>query len=172
MAAVPAPAVHSHCTPKKGTFFHYFPTKLDVLVAVLETGVADLREAFDAIEQRTSGLSAIEEYADQAGAEMANPAFATFVGGLSSVERDPRVAEVLANEAAIIDDFVRRHVSAGRDTGEIRTDVPAAELSTWIRWIVDGAAAGAATTGAAPDTSVVSAIRAVAVSDRGARAAP
>src|SRR5690606_2242384 len=129
-----------------------FPTKLDVLVAVLEAGCADLKARLAHVEQEASGLAAIEHHATSSEAEMADESFAVFVSGLAGVESDPRVAAALEEEAALVAAFLARHVRIGQDAGEIRTDVPPGTLATWVSWLIDGAAQ-AAVTGQGPDDS-------------------
>ncbi|MFB2580962.1 TetR/AcrR family transcriptional regulator [Herbiconiux sp. P15] len=127
-----------------GTFFHYFPTKLDALVAVLESGCDDLRDHLARIEQNASGLEAVLRYATALGAEVSEESYRVFVAGLAGVESDPRVAAALQAEATLIDDFLARHVEAGQQTCEIRRDAPASDLARWVSWLLDGASQAAA----------------------------
>jgi AcrR family transcriptional regulator len=126
-----------------GTFFHYFPSKVDVLVAVLEAGRDGLRAALEHIESDASGLEAVLRYADLMEAEMADPSYSTFVGGLAAVESEPTVAAVLADEARLTSDFLVRHVDPTADD-RVRAHIPARDLAEWISWLVDGASQRAA----------------------------
>lgn len=128
-----------------GTFFHYFPSKLEVLLAVLESGRNDLRTSLAGIERAASGLTAILTYAAVLEAEMSDPAYPVFVAGLAGSESDPRVATALAAEAELVMGFLSRHVANGQRSGEIHSRAPAAQLATWAVWFLDGAAQSAAT---------------------------
>lgn len=63
-----------------GTFFHYFPTKLDALVGVLRSGLQQTRQALSRIEAGGSGLRAVLAYAEGLRAEMADPHFGVVAG--------------------------------------------------------------------------------------------
>lgn len=127
-----------------GTFFHYFPTKLDALVAVLESGCEDLRIQLAQIDHGLAGLDATLRYAEAFELEIGQDGYAAFVAGLAGVESEPRVAKALNVEARLVLDFLTRHVETGQLRGEIRRDAPAPQLATWVSWLLDGAAQAAA----------------------------
>lgn len=127
-----------------GTFFHYFPTKLDALVAVLDAGCEALGAHLAEIDGRTSGLEAITAYADALASEIEDRSYAGFVAGIAEVESEPRVAEALRAEAGLVSEFLARQVEAGQHAGRIRQDRSASELARWAAWLLDGAAGAAA----------------------------
>ncbi|WP_158268785.1 TetR/AcrR family transcriptional regulator [Salinibacterium hongtaonis] len=128
-----------------GTFFHYFPTKLDSLVAVLESGNDDLRTELGRIENSVSGLEAIRNYATVLASELGDESFPVFVAGIAGLESHPRVAAALLMEAELVANFLARNIEAGQANREIRKDATAQQLATWTSWLLDGASHAAAT---------------------------
>lgn len=147
-----------------GTFFHYFPTKLDALVAVLESGCEDLRAQLAGIERGPSGLEAIVRHAAAFETEISQDDYPVFVAGLAGVEAEPRVAAALHAEARLVLDFLTRNVEAGQLSGDIRQDVPAPQLAIWVSWLLDGAAQAVAVGPVPPELNVRGAVRAVLAS--------
>jgi AcrR family transcriptional regulator len=132
-----------------GTFFHYFPTKLDALSGVLESGCDALSAQVAEIEQRATGLDAIFDYATTLASEIGDSSYAVFAAGLAEVESEPRIAAALRREAELVSAFLARQIEAGQLGGTIRPDLPAASLARWATWLLDGAAQ-AATAGPTP----------------------
>lgn len=62
-----------------GTFFHYFPTKLDVLVAVLDLGTAETRAWFVAQQGRLDAAAVLDDYVGRAALEAEDRRVAGFV---------------------------------------------------------------------------------------------
>ncbi len=58
-----------------GTFFHHFPTKLDVLVGVLDAGRDATAHRLAALEERDAGLTAVLAHAADTEAEAGDPDF-------------------------------------------------------------------------------------------------
>lgn len=127
-----------------GTFFHYFPSKLELLVAVLDSGLDDLRADLERIEAEASGLAAILAYAAYLESEIADSSYSTFVNGLLQVAAEPSVAASLSAESEAVLAFLIRHVEIGQSDTRIRRDVSAQDLAEWIGWLIDGAAQSAA----------------------------
>ncbi|MBG6237697.1 AcrR family transcriptional regulator [Mycetocola sp. CAN_C7] len=149
-----------------GTFFHYFGSKLEALVAVLESGCEDLRTHLTNTEQAASGLAAVMSYATAVAAEMGEDSYPIFVAGLAGVESEPRVAAALETESGLVTEFLARNVETGQQRGEIREDVPALELTRWVSWLLDGASQAAAM-GESPQASQVhGGVRAILESSR------
>jgi len=126
-----------------GTFFHYFPNKLELLVAVLGSGLDDLRADLMRIEAEASGLAAIAAYADELEGEIADASYSTFVNGLLAVAAEPPVAQCLSAESEAVTAFLIRHIAIGQRDTRIRRDISAPKLAAWIGWLIDGAAQSA-----------------------------
>lgn len=128
-----------------GTFFHYFPSKLDALVAVLKSGCNDIRAHLAQAEQDASGLQAVMSYTGVLEAEVSEKSYPVFVAGLAGVDSEPKVAAALSTESGLVNDFLIRNIEAGQRLGEIRRDFSALELARWVSWFLEGAAQAAAT---------------------------
>ena len=121
-----------------GTFFHYFPTKLDVLLAILELGTAETAAWFASRQGRTDPAGVLADYVVHAAAEFADPRVAGFVRAVGAVMNDPQVAAALARDEAAVHDGLLPWVQAAQAGGEIRTDVPADRLCDWVMVVLDG----------------------------------
>ncbi|MCM4082134.1 TetR/AcrR family transcriptional regulator [Paractinoplanes hotanensis] len=137
-----------------GTFFHYFPTKLDALVGVLTAGLQQTRQALSRIESDGSGLAAVLAYAGGVQTEMADPHFGGFVHAVAGVELLPEVAAVLDDESTLIRAFLVRHLADASARAEIRTDASPEHLARWTQWLLDGAAQHATTPDSQPGDAV------------------
>ena len=121
-----------------GTFFHYFPTKLDVLLAILEVGTAETTAWFAAQQGRSDPAGVIADYVVHAAAEFADPRVAGFVKAVGAVMNDPQVAAALARDEAALYGGLLPWARAAQATGEIRGDVPAPRLCAWVLVVLDG----------------------------------
>lgn len=137
-----------------GTFFHYFPSKLDALVAVLDSGCQDLQERLAQAEQDAPGLAAVMSYTNMLETEIGEKSYPVFISGLAGVESETSVAAALSVETHLVSDFLIRNIEAGQRHGHIRGDFPAHELARWVSWLLNGAAQAAAT-GPSPQESQI-----------------
>lgn len=153
-AAATTTAIHRRAGISSGTLFHYFPTKLDLVLGVLEAGRVETDRVLADIDGRVRGADAVLAYAAHLEAELADELFAGLVRAISDVERLEPVRAALAAETAMLDDFLARHVAqaAGADPGRCAGQARA------IRWLLDGAAADALSARVAPG-SLVDAVR-------------
>ena len=121
-----------------GTFFHYFPTKLDVLLAILHLGTAETTAWFAAQRGRTDAGAVLTDYVVHTAAEFADPRIGGFVKAVGAVMNDEQVAVALATDEAAIFDGLLPWVEAAQAAGEVRADVPAAQLCAWVMVVLDG----------------------------------
>lgn len=126
-----------------GTFFHYFPTKLDVMLGILAGGTEATRERVRRLDETDHGLQALAEYVGQLEEEMADKHYGGFVHAVSGIARMPEVAAELAEEAELTSGFVRRHLTEAAADGQLRGDASVDSLARWTVWLIDGAATGA-----------------------------
>ncbi|WP_219819343.1 TetR/AcrR family transcriptional regulator [Pseudoclavibacter sp. AY1F1] len=123
-----------------GTFFHYFPTKIDLLVGILEADATDSKlqaEALNSLaaESAEAGLQAwLEALLEEAG----DPHLAGFVAALGAAGRDPRLAELLADAASLQEKKLEAIISAGQQQGLWRSDLAPGRLAVWVGVIADG----------------------------------
>ena len=121
-----------------GTFFHYFPTKLDVLLAILELGTAETVAWFAAQQGRTDPGGVLADYVAHAADEFTDPRIAGFVQAVGAVMHDERDAAVLARDDAALHDGLLPWIEAAQTAGEVRSDVSAARLCAWVLVVLDG----------------------------------
>lgn len=145
-AAATTTVICERASVSSGTFFHFFPTKIRLLTAILEdavttTGarVAELRDlASDDAE------AALDRWLDTAVDDADDPHFAGFVAAVGSVPDDARVAELLAAEASLTGTFAVDLVMAGVRQGRWTPGGSPAETAMWLSALVEGAQARAA----------------------------
>lgn len=118
-----------------GTFFHYFPTKEQVLLALLVD---------DAADEEPPSLQAIVA---AAAAEAADPLMPAFAREVSALSRLPRVQEVLTEQERARRARLLAAVATERDAGRVRDDVDDAELARRAELAITGFEAMVATGG-------------------------
>lgn len=153
-AAATTASIHRRAGVSSGTLFHYFPTKLDLLVGVLEAGRSETERALAEITERAAG--AVLAYAAHVETELADELYPGLVRAIGDVERLEPVREALAAETAAIDDFLTQHLAQALDADPARCTGQARA----IRWVLDGAAADAVAA-PVPAGSLVDAVRAL-----------
>ncbi len=121
-----------------GTFFHYFPTKADVLLAILDLGTRETRAWFAAQEGRDDAAGVLRDVAAWQVDELADPRIAGFVRAVASVMNEPEVARALADDAAALADGLTVWVARAQRVGDVRADQPARTLATWMLLVLDG----------------------------------
>ena len=121
-----------------GTFFHYFPTKAAVLLAILELGTGETREWFAAQEGRTDGRGVVLDWVRYSAAQSVDPRLAGFVRAVGAVMTEPDVAAALAADEQAQRDGLLPWVRRARSAGEVRTDLDAVALTAWVMLVLDG----------------------------------
>jgi AcrR family transcriptional regulator len=121
-----------------GTFFHYFPTKLGVLLAILDHGTAETVEWFAARDPRADPSAVVTGYVEHAADELADPRVAGFVRAVGAVMTDPDVAAALARDEDAVHAGLQPWLAAAQGAGQVRADIPADRLATWVMLLLDG----------------------------------
>lgn len=121
-----------------GTFFHYFPTKLDVLLALLRLGTDEIPAWFEEQRHSTDPLGVIEAFVLRSAAEMDDPRAPGLVRAVGAMMSNPDVAAALDRETAVTRDGLLPWVEQAIVRGQIRSDLPAATLVAWIQAVLDG----------------------------------
>lgn len=131
-------AICRHAGIGSGTFFHYFPTKLDVLLAILELGTAETGEWFDALADDRDGREVALDWLDWQCRESSAPELAGFVMAVVGIMTESRVAEALAADDRAALDGLRPWLSRGQQQGRIRTDLTPDRLASWMLLLLNG----------------------------------
>ncbi len=121
-----------------GTFFHYFPTKLEVLLALLKLGTEETAAWFAAQEGRTDPVGVIDDYVVHAAEESADPRVAGFVRAVGAVMGEPEVAAALASDEDTVRDGLLPWVRRAMASGQVRSDLGAERLVAWVQALLDG----------------------------------
>ncbi len=121
-----------------GTFFHYFPTKQSVLLAILELGTAETAAWFAAQEPDAAPRAVVDAYVRHAVAELADPRIAGFVRAVGAVMAEPEVEAALAQDARTLQEGLEPWVARAQQAGAARTDLTARDLTAWLLLVVDG----------------------------------
>ena len=121
-----------------GTFFHYFPTKADLLVATLELGTGETEEWFAARRGRPDAVEVLREYVARAAAESADPRVPGFVRAVGAVMSEPRIAAALAADERTLRGGLLPWVRKAQAAGQVRKDLSAPRLTDWLMLLLDG----------------------------------
>lgn len=121
-----------------GTFFHYFPTKLELLLAILRLGSEEEVEWFAVQEGRQDALGVVLDYATRRAQESSDPRIPGFVRAVGAVMTLPEVAAALADDEGAVRAGLRRWLERARLAGEVRTDLDADRLTHWVMVVIDG----------------------------------
>ncbi len=121
-----------------GTFFHYFPAKLDVLLAILELGTDETVAWFEAQRGRTDAGRVVADFVDHTADNLADPRLPGFVRAVGAVMGTPSVAVALRRDGDAQHDGLFPWLAAGCAAGEVRDDIAVDRLCTWVLAIVDG----------------------------------
>ena len=121
-----------------GTFFHYFPTKLGVLLAIIELGTDETAAWFEAQRGRRDPVGVLLDHVARAADEGADPRVGGFVRAVGAVMSDAKVAAALARDEAVLREGLLPWVEAAQRAGGIRDDLPAGRLTDWIMVLLDG----------------------------------
>lgn len=127
-----------------GTFFHYFPTKVDVLLAVLELGAQETEDWFASQRGRSDARQVLSAWAEWSADELADARVAGFVRAVGSVMTLPAVAEALRADERVQREGLLHWVRLARDQGQVRNDLSADSLTRWLLLVVDGFAGAVA----------------------------
>ena len=123
-----------------GTFFHHFPTKAAVLVAMLDAGLERTAAELAVVvgQAAADADAALRSWLDRLVAEAGDPHLPVLVSALGAARAEGRVAELLQTEARLAHDALTAVVAAGQQQGRWRTDRPAEQLATWVGVLADG----------------------------------
>lgn len=123
-----------------GTFFHYFPTKLELLIGILEADVADSSRRAEALTSSavTSAERALQAWLDALLVEAADPNLAGFVAGLGAAPADARLQALLSESASRQHQALVALMTEGQRQGVWRGDLGPDRLALWVGVIADG----------------------------------
>lgn len=121
-----------------GTFFHYFPTKQSLLLAILALGTDETRSWFDAREPDAEPYAVLEAYVERVLADYGEPRIAGFVRAVSAVLGEPEVEAALAHDTAVVQECLAPWVARAQAAGTVRDDLAPTDLAAWLMVLLDG----------------------------------
>lgn len=121
-----------------GTFFHYFPAKLDVLLAILTLGAAEVRERAAVYAGRTDALGVLLDIVRRGAQDAADPRMPGFVRAVGGIMQRPEVAALLEEDAQAQRGLMLPWVERAQRAGEIRTDLAPERVTSWLYLLTDG----------------------------------
>lgn len=121
-----------------GTFFHYFPTKDSLVVAILEEGAGETREFFDAQHGRSDASGVVFDWVHRSLADLGDPRAAGFIAAVSGLVGRDDIAAALAEEDRIVRVGLTHWLAAAQHADTVRNDVSADRLARWVMLMVDG----------------------------------
>jgi AcrR family transcriptional regulator len=121
-----------------GTFFHYFPTKDALLVAILEHGAAETREFFERRVDAVDPRRVVLEYVEHAVSDLRDPRAAGFISVVGGLTHRPEIARALRDDDESARAALQSALRAAQRDQIIRVDVDAERLAEWILLLIDG----------------------------------
>ena len=121
-----------------GTFFHYFATKTELVLAILELGTAETVEKAAALEGRTDPLAVLLELVGSWADDAADPRIPGFVRAVAGVMHLPAVATALEADDRAQRDLLVPWVERGQAAGEVRADLTPARIASWLALLSGG----------------------------------
>ncbi|MEV0949892.1 helix-turn-helix domain-containing protein [Promicromonospora sp. NPDC050249] len=121
-----------------GTFFHYFPTKLELLLAILTLGIQEVREQTELYAGRTDPLGVLLDIVERGADDAADPRMPGFVRAVGGIMQQPDVAAKLEEDARTQRDLLLPWVEKAQQAGQIRTDLTPARITSWLYLLTDG----------------------------------
>lgn len=121
-----------------GTLFHHFPTKVSILVAVIEDGTAETRELFATLSGEADPLAALLAWLDVVAAQLQEPRLGGFIRAASSVMGEPTVTAALQADDKATVEGLRALIVRAQTAGVMRTDIAAGRLASWLQLLLDG----------------------------------
>ncbi|HSK90571.1 MAG TPA: TetR/AcrR family transcriptional regulator [Euzebyales bacterium] len=131
-------AICKHAGVSSGTFFHYFPTKLEVLLAVLAHGTDETRRHLAGYEHRTDAREVVLDYLTHAANQAADPHLPGFVRAVSGLVGHPDVDRAVREDDKVVQEFLHRWIGSAQRAGQVRSDWPADLLGTWVGVLLEG----------------------------------
>lgn len=122
----------------QGSFYHHFPTKVDLGVAAIGANAADIvSSAQTALAGDEPGVTRLRRYL--LGARDASAGCK--IGGLTydrAVIDDPRLMEPISQAFMQISELVERAISDAQRAGAVREEISAGDLASMVIAVIQG----------------------------------
>ena len=121
-----------------GTFFHYFPTKVSVMTAILEHGTQETIAWFASHESDSDPRTVVTAYVEHTLADFTDDRIAGFVRAVSAVMTEPEIAQALAAADAAQRGGLQNWLTLAQEQGQVRRDLTPTRLTSWLMLLLDG----------------------------------
>lgn len=121
-----------------GTFFHYFPTKDHLLVAILREGEAATRAFFAAQDGRTDARVVLHDYIVHAVSDLRDPRASGFISAIAGPAMGTEVIAALQRLDQDAHSALTAWTREAQRDGQVRRDLSAERIAWWILALVDG----------------------------------
>lgn len=121
-----------------GTFFHYFPTKKALILAILAEGATETLQFFTAQEHQDDAVAVLAGWVRHSLTDIADPRTPGFIAVVGGLVNDPEIGAALAKQDQLTRDGLTRWLDTAQTAGLVRTDYQPERLARWISLIVDG----------------------------------
>lgn len=120
-----------------GNFFHYFPKKRDVLLAVVERERDSLAEALSGLRS-DDPAGELAMFLDVVVAQAADPEAGALQLEISALaRRDEGVRGLFRGADEVLRDYLDDLVSRGEDAGAFAPELSRADVVTWLAGLTD-----------------------------------
>lgn len=122
-----------------GNLFHYFATKHDVLIALVERDGVELRAHLDELTQAADPLAALLGFLDDVCALASDPLYSGLALEIAAIaHRDEAVAALFKANDLALRVGIAALLALADQAGQVRSDLPISQITTWIAALTDG----------------------------------
>lgn len=121
-----------------GAFFHYFPTKASLLIAILQQSLQDTREFFFEHEDHTDPVEVIWAYVDHELASLEDPRAAGFIAAVGGSAPNDEVVTILKEVDRQTREGLAGWIGKAKEAGLVRADLSAERIATWTMLFING----------------------------------
>jgi AcrR family transcriptional regulator len=121
-----------------GTFFHYFPSKVSVLLAILEMGTQETMDWFAGQEGRADPHEVVLDWVRHTASAATDPRLPGFVRAVGAVAVQADVAAALVADEDAQRNGLQPWVRRAQRARSVRTDLSVPTLTSWIILMLDG----------------------------------
>lgn len=121
-----------------GTFFHYFPTKESLILAILDEGSRETRAFFAAQEGRVDAVQVLFDWVTHSLQDLVDPRASGFIAVVSGLSMQEEIARALRIEEEATLAGLVTWLQLAQEAGQVRRDLPAKRLARWLMLVIDG----------------------------------
>src|SRR5699024_10149407 len=119
-----------------GTFFHYFPTKLSLVLAILDEGATEWRAAFAAHEEHPEPVRVVIDSVRHVLRDLPDGRASGFIAHVSGMVAHEEISAALAAEAEINRAGSVACVESAPESDQLRGDVTGGRFAEWVMLVV------------------------------------